>query len=238
MRVVNIKRYTLQLLDIRKAIVVSICFHILILGISSFLKHISIRKTYWVIEPVELVPFSSPSPVVKKPAKKQETQEKKKEKVVISAKKKPVIKEKIKKSEEKKEEKKNTATKKEEKETQNEEKIVQETQSTSGIVSVEGKKFPFAYYLELIQNKINQEWRSPCNVMENKKVVVFFKILRDGQVKNISMEESSGNFLLDQSALRAIWQSAPLPPLPQEYKKDFLNVHFRFELKLQKEGLN
>jgi TonB family protein len=225
-RAVNIKRYTLQLLDIRKAIVVSICFHILILGISSFLKHISLRKTYWVIEPVELVPFSSPSPVVKKTAKKQEKQKKKEKKVVISAKKKPVIKKQIKKSEEKKEEKKDTTTK------------IQETQSRSGIVSVEGKKFPFAYYLELIQNKINQEWRSPCSVMENKKVVVFFKILRDGQVKNISMEKGSGNFLLDQSALRAIWQSAPLPPLPQEYKKDFLNVHFRFELKLQKEGLN
>ncbi|MCK5534818.1 TonB C-terminal domain-containing protein [bacterium] len=229
MRAVNIKKYTLPLLDIRKAIVFSICLHILILGMSSFLKSFYYKKTYWVIEPVELIPFASSTPVIKKTAKKQEKKKKEKKKVIIPSKEKPIVKKKIQKSKEKKEDEKNTITQKEE--------TIQEVQPTGGIVSIEGKKFPFAYYLELIQNKINHQWRSPCNVLENKKVVVFFKVLKGGQVKNISLEESSGVFLLDQSALRAIWQSAPFPPLPQGYKKDFLNVHFKFELKLQQEGL-
>lgn len=211
-----------DLLDIKKTIIISVFFHIIVLGISPFLNPFRYRKIYWSIEPIELVPLPSVSHLIKKSVKEHE------EKIIISSKKKPVVKKQQKKP------KKEILKKKKEEPTAlpKEEKAQRGAQPTSGVVSIKGKKFPFAYYLEFLQNKINQAWQPPCNIMEDKKVIIYFKIFRDGQVKNISLEESSGIFLLDQSALRAIWTSAPFPPLPQEFREDSLNVHFRFELKL------
>jgi protein TonB len=60
-------------------------------------------------------------------------------------------------------------------------------------------------------------------------VVVLFEIQRDGQVRDPLVEKSSGNNLYDQSALRAVMEASPFPPLPPEFKASSLRVHFGFE---------
>lgn len=45
-------------------------------------------------------------------------------------------------------------------------------------------------------------------------------ILRDGSVEGIGLVESSGDFLLDQAALRTLEVAKPFSPLPKHYEKD------------------
>jgi TonB family protein len=51
---------------------------------------------------------------------------------------------------------------------------------------------------------------------------------RDGSIDSPEVEESSGSFLFDQAAKRAVIQASPLPPLPREFTDDYLGVHFSF----------
>lgn len=100
-------------------------------------------------------------------------------------------------------------------------------------VSVDNPDFQFTYYLVIIQNKIAGNWNPPFSggkTDRRPRALVQFRILRNGQVRDVRVESSSGASLLDQSAIRAISMSTPLPPLPQRFLDDSLGVHFSFEL--------
>jgi protein TonB len=58
--------------------------------------------------------------------------------------------------------------------------------------------------------------------------VITFDILRDGSVKNPQIAQRSGNSTLDYSALRAVMDAAPFPPLPPQYSGSSTNVELRF----------
>jgi TonB family protein len=59
-----------------------------------------------------------------------------------------------------------------------------------------------------------------------------FEIGRDGSIREQpELEKSSGNTVYDQSALRAITEASPFPPLPPEFKAASLRVHFGFEFR-------
>jgi protein TonB len=60
--------------------------------------------------------------------------------------------------------------------------------------------------------------------------VVTFQILRDGTVKNPQLVQRSGNSTLDYSALRAIMDAGPFPPLPPNYSGSQADVELRFQL--------
>ncbi len=96
-------------------------------------------------------------------------------------------------------------------------------------ISVEGKNFSDDFYLNLIMTKIANNWLNPLRGGRRISVVIYFRILRSGDVVDVKVERSSGNSLFDQAALRAVLASSPLPPLPQSYTGDFLGVHFEFE---------
>ena len=100
-------------------------------------------------------------------------------------------------------------------------------------VSVDNPDFQFTYYIVIIQNKIASNWNPPFaggKTDQRPKTLVHFRILRNGQVRDVRVELSSGASLLDQSSVRAISISNPLPPLPQRFPDDSLGVHFSFEL--------
>lgn len=97
-------------------------------------------------------------------------------------------------------------------------------------LSLDVSDFPFTYYLRQIQQKVSEKWVPPGREAEpGNRVVVLFEIGRDGQVRVSKVERSSGNAIYDQSALRAITEASPFPPLPQEFPASFLRVHFGFE---------
>jgi TonB family protein len=93
-------------------------------------------------------------------------------------------------------------------------------------VNVEGKPFPFPDYLERMVNKIGRKWKETPN--EPLHAVVYFRVERTGRVSGIQLRETSGSFLFDQSAMRAVSDASPLPPLPAGYTSDFLGVYFDF----------
>jgi len=103
-----------------------------------------------------------------------------------------------------------------------------------GDISLDTKEFPYEWYLIGIKNKIESRW-STLDVEllsgEIKKVIIKFKILRNGRIEKAEIEKSSGLPLFDNSALRAVLSSEPLPPLPRSFIEDSLVIHFGFEHK-------
>jgi protein TonB len=109
--------------------------------------------------------------------------------------------------------------------------------TSTGSIAVDASEFPFTYYLRLIQSKIGERWTPPrAAATGGERVTVLFEIQRDGQVREPSVEKSSGNALYDQSALRAVTEASPFPPLPPEFKASSLRVHFGFEFQPGQQG--
>lgn len=103
---------------------------------------------------------------------------------------------------------------------------------SQGIISLDTSTFPYLYYLRILKNKIYENWNPPVNLEkalgEQKMAVIFFKILKSGEIVSPSIEKSSGVAFYDQSALRAVISANPLPPLPDEFSEEFLEVHMGF----------
>jgi colicin import membrane protein len=97
--------------------------------------------------------------------------------------------------------------------------------------STGGKPFPDPYYLLTIQQRITNNWNPPSQLLGKNKqmrLLVFFTVDRQGKIADIDIEETSGSTLLDQSAIRAVQLTNPLPPLPSVVKEDIIRVHFGF----------
>ena len=93
--------------------------------------------------------------------------------------------------------------------------------------------FQYAWYLSNMTSILGRNWARPIkpDLDRTLRAVVHFRVLKDGTLAEIEMEQSSGDPVLDRSALRAVQDSNPLPPLPYQYGKDSLGVHFFFDLK-------
>lgn len=102
-------------------------------------------------------------------------------------------------------------------------------QMATGDIMLDGQDFPFAYYLVTMKRKIAALWRvQGASSSEPRYCRVNFRVGRNGSIQSPSIEMSSGNFLFDQAALRAVVQASPLPPLPGGFADDYLGVHFSF----------
>ena len=97
----------------------------------------------------------------------------------------------------------------------------------AGAISFENE-FPYDYYIGRMRQKIAATWRPPGGSSDERACRVYFRVHRNGSVSNVSVEESSGVMLFDQSCQRAVFESAPLPPLPREFGDQYIGVHFSF----------
>jgi len=104
------------------------------------------------------------------------------------------------------------------------------TKAPTGPVSVSaGMDFPFKYYTDALETKVRVKWKSPALMVRYKpRCVVFFRVDRMGRIKDAKIEESSNIGIYDRSALGAVNDANPLPPLPAGYKGDYLEVHCTF----------
>ena len=103
---------------------------------------------------------------------------------------------------------------------------------TVGKVSLENVDFPYSYYLAVMQRKIGERWQPIYGELGGRgvgRVVVYFRVLRDGAIADLKVEKTSGSEFIDRSAVRAILEAGPMPPLPHEFEGDELRVHFGFE---------
>jgi protein TonB len=90
----------------------------------------------------------------------------------------------------------------------------------------------FGDYTNLLRGRVGQAWRTgDLRISSANPVVVTFTILRDGSVpeKSVQVRVRSGNSALDNSALRAILEASPFPPLPAGFPRSSADVEFTFD---------
>lgn len=101
-----------------------------------------------------------------------------------------------------------------------------------GLGSAFGQRY--GWYRDLIETRVAQKWNTSevdPRISSAPPVIVIFDILRHGQVRNVTIAQSSGNRTLDYSAQRAVFQAAPFPPLPAGFDREEARVEIWFLLK-------
>jgi periplasmic protein TonB len=106
-------------------------------------------------------------------------------------------------------------------------------QGTSGIdvgeASVLGAKC--GAYANIMRDNIAGKWnRADVNVTPSQKAGITFTIAKNGSISGVKLSNPSGNFLLDQSAQRAVLDSNPLPPLMPPCDRNEATVQLWFQL--------
>lgn len=104
--------------------------------------------------------------------------------------------------------------------------------STAGSTAeVQAVDFPFAWYLNVLRTRITDSWDPPGESLltgRSNKVVVSFRVYRDGRVSDVRVGGGTNAPGLDASARRAVERAQPFPPLPDGYEGESLEVSVRF----------
>ena len=90
------------------------------------------------------------------------------------------------------------------------------------------KEPDFGPYMRELQRRIKMNWDPPKG-NESKRVVLLFKIAKDGRLLSCSVFKSSGLQNADSAALNAVKLAAPFRPLPPEYKGQNIDIQFTFD---------
>jgi TonB family protein len=101
----------------------------------------------------------------------------------------------------------------------------------SGTVAVEGD-FRWTYWLLAVRAAVDRNWGGSPGVITGGQPIrctVYFRVDRGGRIHDIRLTESSGVPFFDQKAVRAVTVSDPLVRLPEDYRNDWVGVHFGFE---------
>jgi len=86
----------------------------------------------------------------------------------------------------------------------------------------------FGPYMRELQRRIKMNWDPPKG-NESKRVVLLFKIAKDGRLLSCSVFKSSGLPNADKAALNAVHLAAPFRPLPPEFKGQSIDIQFTFD---------
>ena len=86
----------------------------------------------------------------------------------------------------------------------------------------------FGPYMRELQRRIKMNWDPPKG-NESKRVVLLFKIAKDGRLLSCSVFKSSGLQNADKAAINAVHLAAPFRPLPPEYKGSSIDIQFTFD---------
>ncbi|MCW5976957.1 MAG: TonB family protein [Bryobacteraceae bacterium] len=111
------------------------------------------------------------------------------------------------------------------------------TATGSGTVGIgEGNPFGdrFGSYVAIIRQMVASKWNTSqvdARLQTAPMVIVIFDIQRDGGARNVRLLQRSGVSTLDYSAMRAIMEASPFPPLPRGFERNAVTVEFHFQLK-------
>ncbi len=86
-----------------------------------------------------------------------------------------------------------------------------------------------------VKKKVDQLWNPPAgiDIVGNVKVVIAFKVARDGTILSASVSAASGSSVLDDLALMTIKRLESVPPIPENFPNDELEVGCEFPYKGQ-----
>jgi colicin import membrane protein len=86
----------------------------------------------------------------------------------------------------------------------------------------------FLMYQTKIVSTIKENWAWPGQ-KGSLKALVRFSIKENGEITGMKIAEASGDPAFDESILRALRKSSPLPAPPESYRKDFAQVEMNFQ---------
>ena len=84
------------------------------------------------------------------------------------------------------------------------------------------------WYLALIQSKIEQSFRPPPGRRKALMAIMEFRISKRGDIVGLRRKQTSGDFLFDQAAERAVRGAGRFPPLPANFDASELGINFEF----------
>jgi colicin import membrane protein len=90
--------------------------------------------------------------------------------------------------------------------------------------SIEG--IPMQIYRMEVENRIYNNWAYPER--KELKATIVLTVRRDGTILETKLKRRSGDPLFDESALKAVKRSDPLPPFPEIYKKSYDEIEIIF----------
>ena len=82
-----------------------------------------------------------------------------------------------------------------------------------------------------IWHRIQKNWAFSEQIAQGNtelEGIIIMKIMRDGEIRDIWFERRSGNSYFDDSVLKAVKKSNPLPPLPDGFLGPYYDVGIRF----------
>ena len=85
-------------------------------------------------------------------------------------------------------------------------------------------------YQNDVEALIMGNWSFPAHGDENPAAIVVLTVQKNGAIIKTQMTQSSGNERFDQSVLKAIKRSDPLPPFPDGYRKTHEEIEINFNL--------
>ena len=103
-----------------------------------------------------------------------------------------------------------------------------ELKGEAGTLKIQNPGFEYDFYLALIQSKIERNFRPPPGVRGEHMATMAFTIIRNGNMTNVGLIQSSGNSLIDRAAERAVRAAGRFPPLPPQYEQGELGINFEF----------
>jgi TonB family protein len=100
--------------------------------------------------------------------------------------------------------------------------------SEFGSARLDASGFESPTYLNVLFNKIRNQWENPFDGSEGITCTIYFVVGKDGQILDSAIEKSSGVPVYDQSALRAVLNTKA-PPLQNQFGIDELGIHLEFQ---------
>ena len=94
------------------------------------------------------------------------------------------------------------------------------------------------YKSNIIPDRINRNWSLSEHLLERRfglKAILVIKIMPDGRIEDAQFEQQSGDRYFDDSVLRAVMKSNPLPAPPRE---GYVGGFYQVGLIFTPEGLN
>ena len=86
----------------------------------------------------------------------------------------------------------------------------------------------FGPYMRELQRRIKLNWDPPKG-NESKRVVLLFKIAKDGRLLSCRIHKSSGLQAADNAAMKAVELTAPFRPLPADFRGQSIDIQFTFD---------
>jgi len=92
------------------------------------------------------------------------------------------------------------------------------------------------FYQMEVEDRIKSNWSYPVDLAgpKNKKdleAIVVVKVQNNGAILKIWFKKRSSNTIFNQSVLKAVERSDPLPPFPEGYRKTYDQIEINFNLK-------